>query len=105
MNPMHKIAFLACRITSVFFLANWLGALGSLVSTLFYFPTNMQAILGGVVSMVFPVAIGVLLWIYADKLAGFMVKPKPQDVRESEMISAAFDLETVQQLLKSFGSH
>lgn len=96
MTHLHKIAFLACRITSVYFLANWLGALGSIVSTLFYFPTNMQAVLGSMVSMVFPVAIGVLLWIYSDKLAGFMVKP--QDVQETEMISASFDLETVQIL-------
>ncbi|HWQ41826.1 MAG TPA: hypothetical protein VN456_07295 [Desulfosporosinus sp.] len=102
MTYFHRIAFLACRIISVYLLAKWLGLFGSSVVTLFYLPPNTPTILGGVVSMAFPVVIGILLWIFSAKLAGFMVKtPEGQ---EAEMMSATsatsatFDLETVQIL-------
>ncbi|MDR3601136.1 MAG: hypothetical protein P4L49_11755 [Desulfosporosinus sp.] len=96
MTYFHKIAFLACRIISVYLLAKWLGLFGSSVVSLFYLPPNMPTILGGVVSMAFPVVVGILLWIFSAKLAGFMVKT-PED-QDAEMMSATFDLESVQIL-------
>jgi len=96
MSHTQKIAFLACRIISVYLLANWLGVFGSSVVSLFYLPPNTTGILNGVVGMALPVVIGALLWIFSAKLAGFMVKPL--EGQEPEMMAAAFDLDTVQVL-------
>jgi len=46
---------------------------GSSVVTLFYLRPNTPTILGGVASMAFPVVVGIFLWIFSAKLAGFMV--------------------------------
>lgn len=94
MTYLHKIAFLACRIIGVYILTKWLGALCSSVVSLSYLPPDTSTILNGVVSMAFPVVIGVLVWIFSDKLSGFMVKSK--EGQDAEMMSVTFDLETVQ---------
>ncbi len=96
MSYNHRIAFLALRIISVYLLANWLGAFSMSVVSLFSYPLNTQVILNGVVSMAVPVLFAILLWIYSDKLAGFMVKPKEKE--ESEMMSVTFDLDSIQIL-------
>lgn len=96
MDYLQRIAFLACRIISVYLLANWLGVFGSSVVTLFYYPLNTPGLLSGVVSMAIPVVIGVLVWIYSAKLAGFMVRSEEEE--QAGIMSASFDLDTVQVL-------
>lgn len=96
MSHTQRIAFLACRIISVYLLANWLGLFGSSLASLFYLPLSMPGVLNGVVGMALPVVIGALLWIFSAKLAGSMVKPL--ESQEPEMMTATFDLDTVQAL-------
>jgi hypothetical protein len=95
MSHIHKIAFLACRILSVYILANWLGALAGSAVSLLYFPPNGQIILSSVVSMALPVAIGVLIWIFSGRLAALMVKPAAGQAGEEEP-AGPVDWDTVQ---------
>jgi len=96
MSHLHKLAFVACRIISVYLLANWLGAFSRSVVALFADSFRTPNILIGVVGMAIPMLIGVLIWIFSNKLAGFMVKP--QEGQDANLMSVTFDLDTIQVL-------
>ncbi|UWG98831.1 hypothetical protein LPY66_08595 [Dehalobacter sp. DCM] len=91
MNTFQKIAFLACRIISVFLLAKWLGAFSNSVITLFAMPSEGPHLTYYVVASAIPLIIGVLIWIFADKLAGWMTGSTKQ-----EEFPLTFDLDTAQ---------